>query len=99
MAKLDLNHDALKASCIDNLKIIIENYDNVIRQFDNLNVPYDFFKKYKIFAAKNDLANERRKVCRIYDLIVESNNDFIRTTNDLLKSSIKLPISKYSKRG
>jgi hypothetical protein len=98
MAKLDLDYSKVSSGCNDNLEITIKKLNQIIRKFENLDIPFDCSKKEKIRSIKSAIVNDNNKLDNVLTWIKNSNSDFRSACEDCETRIARLPNVKFGKR-
>ena len=72
MARLLLNYDALRNSCVKNLNEAIAKLDSAVSIFNSLSIPYDYRKRQNIINIKNSIIKRRKELVDIRNWIMNS---------------------------
>ena len=98
MARLLLNYDAIRNSCVKNLNEAIAKLDSAVSIFNSLSIPYDYRKRQNIINIKNSIIKRRKELVDIRNWIMNSNNDFTTITNEFCGRADRLPRSRFGVR-
>lgn len=98
MSKLVVNYDNIRNNSVYSISLAIKKLNTVISSYNNLNIPYNYSKRYNLNEIKNDLITKRNQLNDILNWIINSNNEYTRTINNLSVSASKLPKTKFGQR-
>ena len=98
MGRVDLNASNLKSDGMVYLKESLHAVNKALGYFEYFNIPYDFSKREKLLAVKDDLKEISKELESVKNWIVNSNESYNNMIEKLNNRASNLPSNTLKTR-
>ena len=98
MSKVELDSSNLKANCLLYINDTIKAISTAMNYYEQMNVPYDFSRRYELRNIYEELSNIKKSLQNTYDWIVDSNKDYNTLIDNLSTQAGYLSVDQITRR-